>query len=93
MEENKTREAIEEFHRICKNVKGPHKKTQSQEVLSVCAVIIMIIAVISFLALFLAYNWDFLPALGYGFAFFVSGLTIYVIAKICTVLIDIKDKM
>ena len=89
-EEKNTEQLLQEGH--VKNRSQQIKETQSEEVLTVCGVIIMLIAVLGGLVMWFAYDLNFFFALAYAFGGVVIGLTIYVIAKICRVLVEIRDK-
>ena len=91
MSDEKNNEQMhQEFHAQTKRQQP--KETQSEEVLTVCGIILMIIAVLGGLVMWFAYDFNFFIALAYAFGGFVFGLTIYVIAKICKVLVEIRDK-
>lgn len=89
-EENNTEQLLKDFHAQTKRQQP--KETQSEEVLTVCGIILMIIAVLGGFVMWFAYDFNFFIALGYAFGGFVLGLTVYVIAKICKVLVEIRDK-
>ena len=87
--EQTTEKLLQDFHN--NNSKKTKKETSSEELLSICALIFTIISIIAFFVLWLVCNLNLFLSLACGFSGFILGLTLYVLAKICRVLVEIRD--
>lgn len=91
-QQSETAQRLRDFHEQSKNVKSKKEPRHSEDILQFCAVVIIIISILSCPILCFAYGFNFFLALWYAFGGFTFGILLYVVAKICRLLDIIKDK-
>lgn len=67
------------------------KETHSEDLLAICAVLIAVLTILGGLVMFIGLDFSFWITIGYVFMGFIAALFLYVIAKICRILVEIKD--
>ena len=82
-----TAERLSQFHQQ----NSEKSETHSEGLLSICSVAVSILSILAGIFLWVGLDFGFWTSLLYAFGGFTTGLLMYVVAKICRLLVEIRD--